>query len=297
MISRLQRQTGELADEVLFALQKAVARKQAAPSRGRGALGADDLRARARRAAPARRSPPRTSASLSPSRAARRRRRPRPPVRRRRPCARAPPDRTIYDLATSGGSLDAEKLEAYLVDARVRGTRPAGADGGPTRPSGSRSSSSARSMPMLRANHDYVIVDTPPGFTPEVIATIDSSSRHLHGRDARLAVAQEHEARARDARADGLRPRAASRCVLNRADSRVGISHDDVRGDRRPRRRTCWSRAIARSPRSVNDGSSDRRSAKPRSEAARAFQALAGALRPADEPSRGAARAKRRAGG
>ena len=29
---------------------------------------------------------------------------------------------------------------------------------------------------MLRAAFEYVIVDTPPGFTPEVIASIDSSS-------------------------------------------------------------------------------------------------------------------------
>ena len=49
---------------------------------------------------------------------------------------------------------------------------------------------------VLRAMHDYVIVDTPPGFTPEVIASIDSSTHVCMVGDARLAVAQEHEARA-----------------------------------------------------------------------------------------------------
>ena len=31
---------------------------------------------------------------------------------------------------------------------------------------------------ILRQNYDCVIVDTPPGFTPEVIATIDALDRH-----------------------------------------------------------------------------------------------------------------------
>ena len=41
------------------------------------------------------------------------------------------PERTIYDLAQSGGSLDAEKLEAYLDPARARASRVLLA---PTRP-------------------------------------------------------------------------------------------------------------------------------------------------------------------
>ena len=44
-----------------------------------------------------------------------------------------------------------------------------------------------------------------PGFTPEIIAAIDAVDRHLHGRHSRRAGAEEHEAGARDARADGRR--------------------------------------------------------------------------------------------
>ena len=70
---------------------------------------------------------------------------------------------------------------------------------------------------------DFVVVDTPPGFTPEVIASIDSSSGVCMVGDARLALAEEHQL--------GLETLALMgyvddrvRLVLNRADSRVGIT-------------------------------------------------------------------------
>ena len=50
---------------------------------------------------------------------------------------------------------------------------------------------------------------------------------HLHGRDARLAVVEEHEARARDPRPDGLRERERVSFVLNRADTQVGITPEE----------------------------------------------------------------------
>ena len=116
------------------------------------------------------------------------------------------PDKTIYDLARSGGSLDSEKLDAYLV----RHESGLNVLLAPTRPD----QASAVTVDFLRdvfttlrSMWDYVIVDTPPGFTPEVIAAIDAVVRRLHRRHARLALAQEHEARARDAGADGLQPR------------------------------------------------------------------------------------------
>ncbi|HEY8793076.1 MAG TPA: AAA family ATPase, partial [Gaiellaceae bacterium] len=86
-----------------------------------------------------------------------------------------PPNKTIYDLAKSGGSIDAEKIEAYLAE-HESGARVLLA---PTRPDHAtvvtvdflRDVYSA-----LRRSFDYVVVDTPPGFTPEVIASIDSST-------------------------------------------------------------------------------------------------------------------------
>ena len=85
------------------------------------------------------------------------------------------PDKTIHDLARSGGSLDSDKLEAYLVK-HESGLNVLMA---PTRPD----QASAVTVDFLRdvfttlrSMCDYVIVDTPPGFTPEVIAAIDLSS-------------------------------------------------------------------------------------------------------------------------
>ena len=114
-------------------------------------------------------------------------------------CLGLPPERTFYDLALAGGTLDAQKLDAYLM------THPTGRRVllAPTRPDQASSITVELLRDVyaaLRANYDFVIVDTPPGFTAEVIATIDAS-RPRHGRHARLALAQEHEARPRDARA------------------------------------------------------------------------------------------------
>ena len=117
------------------------------------------------------------------------------------------PERTMYDLMKAGPPFDHEKLDRHLIR-HSSGVKVLIA---PTRPD----QASAVSIDFLRDVYaslrtmcDAVIVDTPPGFTPEVIATIDVSRRGLHGRDARLALAQEHEARPRDARSDGLRHRA-----------------------------------------------------------------------------------------
>src|SRR5207247_7423910 len=85
------------------------------------------------------------------------------------------PERTVYDLAKSGGTLDADKLDGYLMT-HSSGVRVLAA---PTRPdhASTISISFLRDVyAVLRSSFDYVIVDTPPGFTPEVIASIDSST-------------------------------------------------------------------------------------------------------------------------
>jgi pilus assembly protein CpaE len=79
----------------------------------------------------------------------------------------------------------------------------------------------------LRTSHDFVIVDTPPGFTPEVIATIDSSTDlvvvgmldSLSLKNTKLGL--------ETLELMGYNP-GRIRVVLNRADSRVGITPDDV---------------------------------------------------------------------
>src|SRR5207244_5900228 len=85
------------------------------------------------------------------------------------------PERTIHDLARVGSTLDAEKIESYLV------THSSGARAllAPIRPDQGGTISGeflARVFHILRETHDYVVVDTPAGFSAEVIAAVDNST-------------------------------------------------------------------------------------------------------------------------
>jgi pilus assembly protein CpaE len=181
------------------------------------------------------------------------------------------PEKTVYDLAKSGGSLDSDKLDAYLTT-HSSGVRVLM---GPTRPdhAGVVTSEFLREVyATLRATHDYVIVDTPPGFTPEVIASIDSSSHicmvgmldSLSLKNTKLGL-ETLELMGYDVD--------RTRVVLNRADTRVGITRDDVVSiiGREPDVYVPSDRDI---PRSINEGTPIV-VAKDRSEAARAFNSLA----------------------
>jgi pilus assembly protein CpaE len=181
------------------------------------------------------------------------------------------PDKTIYDLARSAGSLDAEKLDAYLVR-HASGLKVLLA---PTRPD----QASAVTVDFLRdvfttlrSVADYVVVDTPPGFTPEVIAAIDASSHvcmvgmldSLSLKNTKLGL-ETLELMGYETGRISL--------LLNRADTRVGITHEDVEAiiGRAPDVLVPSDRQI---PISVNDGipivARDERS-----DPARAFRKLA----------------------
>ena len=181
------------------------------------------------------------------------------------------PRQTIYDLAKAGGSLDAEKVESYLVE------HPSGARVlmAPTRPdqAGAITVEFLRDVyTALRASNEYVVVDTAPGFSPEVIASIDSSSHicmvgmldSLSLKNTKLGL-ETLELMGYD--------RERVRILLNRADSRVGITEDEVSSiiGRTPDVFVPSDRDI---PLSVNEGNPIVAS-KSRSEAARAFRSLA----------------------
>jgi pilus assembly protein CpaE len=182
-----------------------------------------------------------------------------------------PPDKTIYDLVRSGGSLDAEKLDAYLAE-HASGARALLA---PVRPdhAGAVTVDFLREVwRLLRATSDYVIVDTPPDFTPEVIAAIDTATDicmvgmldSLSLKNTKLGL--------ETLGLMGYDPDQIT-LVLNRAGSRVGISEEDVVGilGREPNVLVPSDRDI---PRAINGGMPivvD----KPRSDAAAAFRTLA----------------------
>jgi pilus assembly protein CpaE len=181
------------------------------------------------------------------------------------------PDKTIYDLARSSGSLDSEKLDAYLMR-HGSGARILLA---PTRPDQASvvTVDFLRDLfTTLRTMSDYVIVDTPPGFTPEVIAAIDTSSHicmvgmldALSLKNTKLGL-ETLELMAYNPDRIAL--------VLNRADTRVGITGEDVEAiiGRVPDILIPSDRLI---PVSVNEGEPIVL-AEERSGAARSFRALA----------------------
>jgi len=136
------------------------------------------------------------------------------------------PDRTIYDLATSSGSLDEEKLDAYLAT-HLSGARALLSPARPDQAAAITIDFLREIFTMLRAAFEYVIVDTPPGFTPEVIASIDSSSYacvvctldSLSLKNTRLGL---------ETLALMGYDTERTRLVLNRANSRLGLAADDV---------------------------------------------------------------------
>lgn len=161
------------------------------------------------------------------------------------------PETTMYDLLTSGGSMDAEKLEAYLVQ-HSSGARALLA---PRRPdqAGRITVEFLREVyALLRATNDVVIVDTPPAFTAEVIAAVDASSDvcvvgmldSLSLKNTRLGLETLELMGYADA---------DIRFLLNRADSQVGITLGDVQAivGRAPDVLVPSDRAITRS---VNEG-------------------------------------------
>jgi len=182
------------------------------------------------------------------------------------------PERTLYDLATSGGALDAEKLDAYLT------THQSGAKAllAPLRPDQASvvSNELLREVyGVLRANHDFLIVDSPPDFTPAVIAAVDASSHvcmvgmldTLALKNTKLGL-ETLELMGYDGEAVSL--------VLNRANSQIGLSHSDVEAivGRKPDVLVPSDREV---PRSLSEGVPVVQG-KSRSQVAGAFRQLAG---------------------
>jgi pilus assembly protein CpaE len=181
------------------------------------------------------------------------------------------PQRTIYDLVKSGGSLDAEKVEAYLTRHEC-GAHVLMAPVRPDQASAVTIEFLRDVYSLLRSTHDFVVVDTPPGFSPEVIASIDSSTHvalvgmldSLSLKNSKLGLqtlslmGYEHD---------------RIRLVLNRADTNVGVTAEDVTAvlGRAPDVMVPSHRDVVRS---INEGSPVVLS-RPRTDAARAFESLA----------------------
>src|ERR671937_410330 len=181
------------------------------------------------------------------------------------------PEKTIYDLVQSGGSLDADKLDAYVMP-HESGVRVLVA---PTRPDQASTivpEFLREIYPLLRARSDFVVLDSSPGFSPEVISAIDASTYvciigtldTLSLKNTRLGL-ETLELMGYDPDRIVL--------VLNRADSRVGIDDEAVLAvvGRQPDVKVPSDVEV---PRSVNEGRPIVLS-KPDSAAAKAYRTLA----------------------
>lgn len=132
------------------------------------------------------------------------------------------PETTLFDLAVSGGSLDADKLDDFMLR-HSSGLRVLAA---PARPD-QAVSVSAQMMTtiygVLRQAFDFIVIDTPPAFTAEVIATVDVADwicmvamfDALSLKNTRLGL---------DTLALMGHPPERVRVVLNRAGTNVGIA-------------------------------------------------------------------------
>jgi pilus assembly protein CpaE len=205
-------------------------------------------------------------------------------------CLGLPPERTVYDLAQSPGALDFEKLDAFLAT-HTSGVRTLIAPRRPDQASAVGAELLREVYAILRSTFDWVVVDTPPGFTAEVITSIDSSTDvvmvgmldSLSLKNTKLGL-ETLELMKYDPDRIYL--------LLNRAHSRVGISQSDVEAvlGRSPDILIPSDREI---PRTVNEGIPIV-IARPQSEPAESYGQLAQLLAapaPGSEPVAAAAAA------
>jgi pilus assembly protein CpaE len=181
------------------------------------------------------------------------------------------PEHTFYDLALAGGSLDIDKLDHYLMK-HDSGAKALLAPARPDQASVVSAELLRDVYALLRLTNEFVIIDTPPGFTPEVITSVDASTDlimvgmldSLSLKNTKLGLEtlglmgyQEQDVK----------------LVLNRAHSRVGISTSDVVAvlGREPDIFVPSDREI---PRAINEGVPIVMS-KPDSDAAQSFLKLA----------------------
>jgi pilus assembly protein CpaE len=186
-------------------------------------------------------------------------------------CLGLTPETTMFDLVRTGGSLDEDKLDGFMVQ-HSSGVKVLLAPSRPDHAAVVSVDFLREVYATLRQMVDYVIVDTPPGFTPEVIATIDNASMVCMVGMLDALSLKNTKLGLETLELMGF-PSDHVKLVLNRAHSRVGISDEDVVAimGREPDIFVPSDRDI---PRAVNEGKPIL-IAKPQSEASEAFRQLA----------------------
>ena len=194
------------------------------------------------------------------------------------------PHKTIYDLVVSGGSLDAEKLDDYLT-VHESGARVLQAPARPDQAAAVDVAFVRQLFDVLRPNHDWIVVDTSPGFTPEVIAAIDTATDICMVGTVDASSLKNTKLGLETLDLMGVEPERV-KLVVNRADSHVGITPDDVRSvtGRQVDAQVPSSRDVARSANAARSILTSH----PTSHAARALRGLAKSYMGGDRQGAGA---------
>jgi pilus assembly protein CpaE len=203
------------------------------------------------------------------------------------------PEQTIFDLVRTGGSLDEEKLDGFLMT-HSTGVKVLIAPSRPDHAAVVSVDFLREVYSTLRGMFDYVVVDTPPGFTPEVIATIDNATSVVMVGMLDALSLKNTKLGLETLDLMGFPPENV-KLVLNRARSRVGISDDEVVAimGREPDVFVPSDRDI---PRAVNEGKPIL-IAKPQAEASVAYRQLAASYLLGDQQGRNVKGLRRLFGG
>jgi pilus assembly protein CpaE len=138
------------------------------------------------------------------------------------------PEKTIYDLMTAPGELDSEKLAGYITK------HSSGLDmlPAPVRPEDAElvtESKLARLLEVARESYDVIVVDTSPFFHGPMLATLDRTDELLLV--CGLDVPTLKNVRLSMQTLELLSfPIHRIRFLLNRANSKVGLSKKEVEG-------------------------------------------------------------------
>lgn len=137
------------------------------------------------------------------------------------------PTGSVMDLVTMQGHLDAEGLASVVATHPQSGVDVLAAPSDPGDAERIPSETVAEVIRVGRAHYDYIIVDTPPSFTEQVLAAIDVSD--LTVLIATLDIPAVKNLRIALHTLDMLgAPKENRSVVLNRADLKVGLATADV---------------------------------------------------------------------
>jgi pilus assembly protein CpaE len=180
------------------------------------------------------------------------------------------PEHTIYDLATAAGTMDAERLRGYTGRSRD-GVHVLLAPVRPDQADAVTADHIAAILDLARTTYDVVIVDTPPAFTPGVIAAVDQADLIVMLGSFDLPGLKNMKLGLETLQLMDVPP-ARILPVLNRANTKVGLLAADVAKvlGRAPEVAVPSDRGV---PQSVNAGRPII-CAQPKSGPARSFRAI-----------------------